>query len=62
MVQKLINDKDIQAYVDGELSGQDKKDVQNHINRYAFAKKRYEELLEQKAMLQAWWADTHGSE
>lgn len=48
-------DYKIQALVDGELNREQEKQVMRRIRREQALKQRYEELLEQKELLQKWW-------
>lgn len=48
-------DYKIQALVDGELAPDQEKAVRRRIRREKALKHRYEELLEQKELLQKWW-------
>ncbi|TNE40703.1 MAG: hypothetical protein EP348_01805 [Alphaproteobacteria bacterium] len=50
-----ITDKEIEAFVDGELSGAEARAVAAHILRSSEAEHRYAELLWQRAALKRWW-------
>ncbi len=50
-----INDHDIQALVDNELSWEDEKRVRSFLAMDTHAKARYEMLRRQKALLKDWW-------
>lgn len=50
-----INDLDIQALVDNELSWEEEKRVRIHLANDARAKARFEMLRRQRELLQAWW-------
>jgi len=56
MIKRLITDQDIQAFVDGEFSEDDAKLVKHFIDRNKRIRRRYEDLLEQKRLLQEWWS------
>lgn len=49
-----ITDLDIQALIDDELDGEEEKRVRAFIENNQYAKKRYNELTEQKALIQKW--------
>lgn len=50
-----VTDYDIQALVDNELGHERAKQVQAHIDQNLRARKRYQELKEQKDLLKSWW-------
>lgn len=52
---KPITDQDIQALADGALSGADRELVCAAVEASSSLRGRYEELLRQKTLLQAWW-------
>ena len=49
-----INDYDIQALIDNELEWEQEKHIRAFIEHNSVAKSRYEELKEQKMLLQKW--------
>lgn len=55
MSSDKITDYDIQALVDGELNREESRRVKNVIESDPKAAYRYQELLDQKEMLGAWW-------
>jgi len=57
-MQKTFSDLDIQALVDGELSGEDEVKLRRYLKENKSAQNRYLELLNQKKLLQFWWAET----
>ena len=50
-----ISDFDIQALIDNELCHEEEKRVRNAIQNDAKFIQRYEELKNQKDLLQNWW-------
>lgn len=50
-----VSDYDIQAVVDGQLGQEELKMVNQEIQRDVNLKRRYEELMFQKKLLQQWW-------
>lgn len=57
----MVKDTDIQAYIDGELEGAQRKRVLNSIEQNSQIRDRYRQLVRQKELLQLWWksAKTH---
>ncbi|MAE51110.1 MAG: hypothetical protein CMH27_04810 [Micavibrio sp.] len=49
-----VTDFDIQALIDHELSQEDEKRVKAFLKTNACAQKRYNDLKEQKALIQKW--------
>lgn len=49
-----ITDLDIQAFIDNELDEEEEKRIKLFIESNACAKMRYNELKEQKALIQKW--------
>ena len=58
VMQKTFSDLDIQALVDGELSEEDEVKLRRYLKENKSAQNRYQELLDQKKLLQFWWAET----
>jgi len=56
MEERIITDMDIQALVDNQLDWEDEKRVRRHLFQSPDAQRRYEELRQQKQVLQLWWA------
>ncbi len=54
-----INDFDIQALVDNELSWEDEKRIMSAIQKDPKAVSRLQELQSQKSLLQNWWKQKH---
>lgn len=52
-----VTDYDIQALVDAQLDWDQEKRVWQAIQANSMYQKRYEELIQQKKLLLAWWAD-----
>lgn len=50
-----LSDFDIQAYLDNELDWERAKAVLTYIESDPEAKRRYEQLRQQKGMLRDWW-------
>ena len=61
MPENSINDEDIQALVDGELSAAQAESVMNAIESDSWLRERYEALRRQKMLLLSWWQETHSS-
>ena len=59
MQDPMITDYDIQAFIDNELDWEQEKRVMQYIESNYTAKKRYEELLNQKKILQEWFRVKH---
>lgn len=57
-MQKTFSDLDIQALVDGELSDEDEVKLRRYLKENKSGQNRYLELLDQKKLLQFWWAET----
>lgn len=55
----MVNDLDIQALVDNELSTEDEKRVLKIMNNSQQARRRYEEIKWQKQLLLYWFEITH---
>lgn len=51
-----ITDHDIQALIDNELDAEEEKFVRELIKKNIYAQKRYEELKQQKNLIQMWWS------
>ena len=49
-----VTDFDIQALIDNELDWEEEKRIRAFIEHNTCAKKRYDELKEQKALIQKW--------
>lgn len=49
-----ITDLDIQAFIDNELDKEEQERIKLFIECNACAKKRYNELKEQKALIKKW--------
>lgn len=49
-----VTDFDIQALIDNELDGEDEKRIRAFIEKNEDAKRRYDELKEQKSLIQKW--------
>ncbi|HYD18616.1 MAG TPA: hypothetical protein VEF76_09070 [Patescibacteria group bacterium] len=56
MGEKDVNDYDIQALVDAQLDWEEEKKVWQAIQANSILQRRYEELVNQKKLLLAWWA------
>ena len=54
-----ITDRHIQALIDDELDDNERKTLMAKIIRSPYHLKRYEELIQQKSMLQEWWDHFH---
>ncbi len=54
----FYTDYDLQALVDNELEYERAKNVRRYVQTDPVAAERYEELLQQKKLLQLWWNDT----
>ncbi len=57
MEQKPIDDLDIQALVDSQLSWEEEKEVWKAIEKNPQFTKRYQELTNLKKALLLWWAE-----
>lgn len=51
---KHITDYDIQALVDNELDWEGEKNVRDHVARNTYAAQRFQDLKNQKQLLQNW--------
>lgn len=56
VMNRAITDYDIQALVDNELGWEEEKRVRNYIDNHAWARRRYDELQEQKQSLHIWFS------
>ena len=54
-----IDDSDIEALVDGELSSEDARELRSAIIRSPYHLKKYEALMRQKSLLQLWWKSSY---
>ena len=61
MPDSTINDEDIQALVDGELSVSDAERVMKAVESDPWLRERYDALRHQKMLLLSWWQDSHSS-
>lgn len=61
MTENLINDEDIQALVDGELSAPHDERVMKAVLADPWLRERYDFLRRQKAALLSWWQDGHSN-
>ena len=55
MDDRIITDMDIQALVDNQLDWEEEKRVRRHLFQSPDAQRRYEDLRNQKQLLQLWW-------
>jgi anti-sigma factor RsiW len=55
MGKDTVTDFDIQALVDCELGAAHERKVRDYLHKDHQARRRYQELLKQKALLQEWW-------
>jgi anti-sigma factor RsiW len=55
----MVNDLDIQALADNELSAEDEKRVRKMMDSNNRARRRYEEIKWQKQLLLYWFEITH---
>lgn len=51
----LINQTDIDALIDGELSFEEEEKLLAQIDTNPVMKKYYKDMLKQKSLLQDWW-------
>ena len=51
----MITDYDIQAFVDNELDQDASDRVLRYLDSDASAKRRYQELMLQKQLINSWW-------
>lgn len=56
-----INDEEIQALVDGELSAPQAERVMQAIESDAWLRERFDALRRQKMLLLSWWLEGHNS-
>lgn len=50
-----VSDLEIQALVDNELSEKEKSRIHSMIKNLLWAQQRYDDLVNQKKLLQLWW-------
>lgn len=56
--RQTIDDFDVQALIDDELSGPRRTQVIERIKETSELQKRYEQLSTQRDLLKLWWAAT----
>ena len=61
MPDSTINDEDLQALVDGELSPPQAERVMKAVESDQWLRERYDALRRQKMLLLSWWQDSHNS-
>lgn len=52
---KKISDLELQALVDGELTGEERTALLTRIKKSPEAQKRHAEIIRQKEVLKEWW-------
>lgn len=52
---KKISDLELQALVDGELTGEERTALLTRIKKSPEAQKRHAEIIRQKEALKEWW-------
>lgn len=51
-----VNELDVHALVDSQLSSEEEKRVRAEIDNNPFLRKEYEKLMEQRKALALWWS------
>lgn len=57
MDDRIITDMDIQALVDNQLDWEEEKRVRRHLFQSPEAQRRFDELRQQKQILQMWFQE-----
>lgn len=55
MISDPINELDVHALVDSQLTREEEKRVRKEIDNNPFLRKEYMKLMEQKKLLSMWW-------
>jgi hypothetical protein len=55
--KKIVNDMDVQAFLDGELTGDEQERVRQAIRTNPVLKSRCEQLALQRRLIAAAWAE-----
>lgn len=55
MISNPINELDVHALVDSQLTWEEEKRVRKEIENNPFLRKEYTKLMEQKKLLSMWW-------
>lgn len=56
MIDKMITDLDIEAFIDKELSEEEEQRVLTYLEQDAHKRGQYKNIFRQKLLLKEWWA------